>query len=61
MVLLRNSGGASGKNNYIMFDNKSTDLLFVHTIDGDNYLIPSEVITVSTALTLTPDFDKYKV
>lgn len=60
-VQLKNSGGSSGKSVIRKFDNTSCDILFIVTIDGTIYEIPSNVIAVTTALTLTHDWDKYIV
>lgn len=60
-VLLRNSGGSSGKSKIKLFDNSSCDYLFVLTNSMDMYLIPSKVIKTKNTLTLTGEFEKYKV
>ena len=61
VVLLKNSGGSSGKSITRLFDNKSCDYLFILTKSDDMYLIPSSVIKCKNALTLTEDMDKFKV
>ena len=43
------------------FDNSTCDVVFVVVITGDMYEIPSSEINVKGALTLTSDWDKYKV
>ncbi len=60
-VELKNSGGGSSGSKIRPFDNSTCDILFVYTIDGGIYEIPSEVITVKSQLTLNPDgYGKYK-
>lgn len=61
VVLLKNSGGSSGKSITRLFDNKSCDYLFVLTKSNDMYLIPSSVIVCKNTLTLTEDMNKFKV
>lgn len=60
-VLLKNCGGSSGNNKIRYFDNSTCDILFVVTIEGTMYEIPSQDIKVKNSLTLTSDWDKYIV
>lgn len=60
-VLLKNCGGSSGDSKIRHFDNSTCDVVFVVVITGDMYEIPSSEINVKEALTLTSDWDKYKV
>ena len=60
-VQLKNSGGSSGKSVIRNFDNTTCDIVFITTIEGILYEIPSKEIKVKSALTLTPKWDKYKV
>lgn len=59
-VLLRNCGGASGKNVSRPFDNTSCDYLYVLCEDGAQYCIPADKIKVKNCLTLDGRFDEYK-
>ena len=61
VVQLKNSGGSSGKSTIRKFDNTACDILFIVTIEGTMYEIPSSLINVSGALTLTKDWDNYIV
>jgi hypothetical protein len=60
-VQLKNCGGSSGKSTIRKFDNTSCDIVFVVTIEGIMYEIPSSEIKVSNSLTLTSEWDKYIV
>ena len=60
-VQLKNCGGSSGKSVIRNFDNTTCDIVFITTIEGILYEIPSKEIKVKSALTLTPEWDKYKV
>lgn len=60
-VQLKNSGGASGKSTIRNFDNTTCDIVFIVTIEGTMYEIPSSLINVSSSLTLTEDWDDYIV
>ena len=60
-VQLKNCGGSSGKSTIRHFDNNTCDIVFIVTIEGTMYEIPSKEITVRGALTLTPEWDKYIV
>lgn len=59
-VLLRNCGGASGKNVSRPFDNTSCDYLYVLCEDGAQYCIPADKIEVKNSLVLDGRFDEYK-
>ena len=60
-VQLKNSGGSSGKSSIRKFDNTSCDIVFIVTITGIMYEIPSSEINTVSTLTLTPQWDKYIV
>jgi hypothetical protein len=59
-VELKNSGGSSGKSVIRQFDNSVCDIIFIYTIDGDIYEIPSSEIVVKNQLTLDERFSKYR-
>lgn len=61
VVQLKNCGGSSGKSTIRKFDNTTCDILFILTIEGTMYEIPTKEISVSGALTLTEEWDKYIV
>lgn len=61
VVQLKNCGGASGKSTIRKFDNSSCDIVFIVTIEGTMYEIPSSLINVGGSLTLTEDWDDYIV
>ena len=60
-VLLKNCGGSSGNSKIRHFDNTTCDLVFVVVITGDMYEIPASEISVKGVLTLSSQWDKYKV
>lgn len=60
-VQLKNSGGSSGKSTVRNFDNTTCDILFILTIEGTMYEIPSNLVNVASQLTLTEDWDDYIV
>ena len=60
-VQLKNSGGASGQSKIRNFDNTTCDIVFIVVITGDMYEIPASEINVKSSLTLTSQWDKYKV
>ena len=60
-VLLKNSGGSSGTSKIRHFDKTSCDILFILTIEGSMYEIPSSEIDCKNSLTLTNKWDMYKV
>ena len=60
-VQLKHSGGSDNKKAIVNFDNTESDILFVVTIDGDLYQIPSEQITAKTQLILSEQWNKFKV
>ena len=60
-VQLKNSGESSGKSSIRKFDNTSCDILFILTVTGVMYEIPSSEINTVSVLTLTPQWDKYIV
>lgn len=43
------------------FDNKETDLLFILLENTDCYLIPCEVLTVKSTITLGTKYGEYKI
>ena len=61
VVQLKNCGGSSGKSAIRKFDNSSCDIVFIVTIEGVMYEIPSSLINVGGSLTLTEDWDDYIV
>ena len=61
VVQLKNCGGASGKSTIRRFDNTTCDVVFIVTVEGTMYEIPSSLINVSGALTLTEDWNPYIV
>ena len=60
-VQLKNCGGTSKQSKIRNFDNTSCDILFVVTIEGTMYEIPSSLIKAHTQLTLSKDWDDYIV
>ena len=60
-VMLKNCGGSSKKSIIRKFDNTSCDILFIVTIDGTMYEIPSSLIKIHGQLTLTKDWDDFIV
>lgn len=61
-VELKNSGGGSNGSKIRPFDNTSCDILFIYTIDGDIYEIPTSELTVKSQLKLSSSkYGKYKV
>ena len=60
-VQLGNTGGSSGKGRIRKFDNSRSDLLFIVTVEGDLYEIPTTNITSKRVLTLSIDYDRFKV
>lgn len=61
VVQLKNCGGASNKSTIRLFDNTTCDIVFIVTIEGTMYEIPSSLINVSGTLTLTEDWNPYIV
>ena len=61
VVQLKNCGGASGKSTIRHFDNTTCDVVFIVTVEGTMYEIPSSLINVSGTLTLTEDWNPYIV
>lgn len=60
-VLLKNCGGSSGTSKTRYFDNNSCDILFILTVEGTMYEIPSSKIDCKSSLTLTDKWDSYKI
>ena len=60
-VILKNSGGSSGKSVIRKFDNSSCDIVFILTKDGTMYEISAKEIKATTGLTLDSRWDKYIV
>lgn len=58
-VLLKKCGGSSGNAKCQSFNNKDCDILFVLTITGIMYEIPTKEINVKNALTLAEKWNKY--
>ena len=61
VVQLKNCGGASSKSTIRHFDNTTCDIVFIVTVEGTMYEIPSSLINVSGTLTLTEDWNPYIV
>ena len=59
-VSLKSCGGTKGKT-YKRFKDTSVDLLFILLADSSMYLIPSNKISNSSTITLTPKYQKYLV
>lgn len=60
-VLLKNCGGSSGKTIIREFDNNSCDYVFIYTGNNDLYLIPSQKIETTNAITVGLKYTEYKV
>lgn len=60
-VMLKNCGGSSGKSKIRPFDNKSCDYLFIYTADNLMYLIPSEKIKATSAISVGNKYTEYIV
>ena len=61
LVQLKHSGGSDNKKAITNFDNTTSDILFVVTIEGTMYEIPTSEIQVKTQLTLTKEWDRFIV
>ena len=61
IVKLESYGGLNGGTYYGTVKDSSADLLFILTENKDMYLIPINIIVQNRTLTLTNDYDKYKV
>lgn len=61
LVQLKHSGGSDNKKVITNFDNTASDILFVVTIEGTMYEIPTSEIQVKTQLTLTKEWDRFIV
>lgn len=61
IVKLESYGGLNGGTYYGTVKDSSADLLFILTENKDMYLIPVNIIVQNRTLTLTNDYDKYKV
>lgn len=61
VVQLKHSGGSDNKQAITKFDNTASDILFILTIEGTMYEIPTSEIKVGCALTLTKEWDRFKV
>jgi DNA gyrase/topoisomerase IV subunit A len=60
-VVLKRSGGASGKHVITPFDNNSCDHLFVYTSDGRMYLIPASKVRSTSSITVGIKYGEYEV
>ena len=60
-VQLRNCGGSSGKSKVRPFDNKSCDFIFVLTGEDKTYLIPTDIIEASNAISVGKKYSEYEV
>lgn len=61
IVQLKNTTLGSSHNTIRRFDNESSDILFVLTRDLTMYEIPTCEVKSTCALTLSKDYDRYKV
>ena len=61
LVQLKHSGGSDNRKAITNFDNTASDILFVVTIEGTMYEIPTSEIQVKTQLTLTKEWDRFIV
>lgn len=60
-VQLKNCGGGSQGSVIRKFDNSTCDILFIYTIDGDIYEIPSKIINATSSIVLNPNiYGQYK-
>jgi hypothetical protein len=60
-VLLKRSGGASGKHRIKLFDKTSCDHLFVYTSDGRMYLIPTTAVDSTSSIKVGSKYAEYEV
>ena len=60
-VVLKNSGGSSGKSVIRHFDNTSCDYLFIYTADENLYLIPTKAISTFNTISVGIKYTEYKV
>lgn len=60
-VQMKNSGGGSHKSTIRNFDNTTCDIVFIVTVEGTMYEIPSNLINVNSSLTLNEDWNDYIV
>lgn len=61
IVQLKNTTLGSSHNTIRRFDNESSDILFVLTRDLTMYEIPTCEVKSTCALTLSKDYDRYKI
>lgn len=61
IVQLKNTTLGSSHNTIRRFDNESSDVLFILTRDWDMYEIPTCEVKSTCTLTLSKDYDRYKV
>lgn len=61
IVQLGNTGGSSGKSIIRKFDRTKSDILFVVTIEGTLYEIPTNVIKSKRAINLNREYEIFKV
>lgn len=59
-VEIKNSGGGSNGSIIRPFDNTSCDILFIYTIDGNIYEIPSSYIDVKNQLLLDKRYERFR-
>ena len=60
-VQLKNTGGSSGVSKIRNFNKNDWDFVFVFTVDGTMYQIPSDTIISHTSLVLTEKYERYIV
>lgn len=61
IVKLDSYGRLNGGTYYGTVKDGAADLLFILTANKDMYLIPTDIVVQARTLTLTNDYDKYKV
>lgn len=60
-VQLKNTTLGADHNTIRRFDKTSCEIVFIVTVDGDMYEIPSGCIDATCSMTLNEDYDKFKV
>ena len=60
-VQLKNTTLGADHNTIRKFDNTSCEIVFVATIDGDLYEIPSKCIKATCSFSINEDYDIYKI
>ena len=60
-VMLKNAGGTSKGSKIRPFNNSTCDYIFIYTADNQIYLIPSNKITATNAITVGNKYTEYLV